>query len=175
MRTVLTCFVGPFRGSCVHFGLGRLLTSPTLLVLLPFVDCNFFSFSILALASRRKSAPHAPARSASVGHGTGFGIRPCANSAIRSTLTFIASSNVLPSPRASTTSSIYTSSDGRNNQVQQLLVVYQDLQNTFSFWHRVRISVVSSQNIGLCLSLFLVGFEIDAEVVKKNARLSTKV
>ena len=30
-------------------------------------------------------------------------------------------------------------------------------------------------NIGLCLFLFLVGLEIDTEVIKRNARLSTTV
>ena len=75
MRTVLTRFV-----RLGYFGLGRLLTSPTLLV-------HFFSFSIHALESQ---PPHAPARSA-----------------IRSTL---ASSNMLPSRASTTSSILSSSS-----------------------------------------------------------------
>ena len=62
MRTVLIRFVG------LEIPLSSIMCSfrPNVVGASPLVDCNFFSFSIHALASQP--------RSASVGHGTRLGI-----------------------------------------------------------------------------------------------------
>jgi len=46
-------------------------------------------------------------------------------------------------------------------------------EHVFPLESRSYLSLVA--NIGLCLFLFLVGLEIDAEVIKRNARLSTTI
>ena len=100
MRTVLIRFVG------LEIPLSSIMCSfrPNVVGASPLVGCNFFSFSIHALARRRKPVSFSIRWS----RNWTWYRRPCANSAIRFRTT-LASSNVLPS-RASTTSSILSSS-----------------------------------------------------------------
>jgi Kef-type K+ transport system membrane component KefB len=51
--------------------------------------------------------------------------------------------------------------------------VYPALPNAYSLPSHCRTYLVA--NIGLCLFLFIVGLEIDASIIKRNARMSAIV